>query len=76
MKLVCDKKNEILAKCVISETVQALHDNLQIQLREFEVGRSAIYAMKLGYLILTFHTLIMPLFPLRAGSKQILMRPF
>ena len=59
----------------ISDYVNSILDD-DIQLRELEVGRSTIYAMKLGYLILSFHTLIMPLFPLRAGSKQILMRPF
>ena len=32
-----------------------------IQLQEFEVGRSAIYAMKPGYFRLYFHNLIMQL---------------
>ena len=52
------------------------NDILYVQLQEFEVGRSAIYAMKLGCLKLSFHTLIMLLLPQGAGSIQILMRPF
>ena len=35
--------------------------NFDIQLQEFEVGRSAIYAMKPGYFRLYFHNLIMQL---------------
>ena len=36
----------------------------------------SVYAMKLGYLTFSFHTIVMLLFVWAPGSKQTLIRPF